>query len=172
MLWRQELVKVLNRRQELFSQERLPPFSLFLFHQVQADDGRTITTQTSKEVQPSRSGERCGSINCCDKMVLLSILLPMWLTGDLWFWPHPCKILGPKGGHRPPQLQEGCVASISVETRGSIVHYLFDLHLIGYMSLIIGTTLQEAGASKFFRTSRYHGEVNGPSIHRNVCCCC
>ncbi len=63
VLRRKELVEVDDGSLELFSQQRFSLFSFLLLDQVQANDRGTIATKTSQEVETSRSGKRCGSIN-------------------------------------------------------------------------------------------------------------
>ena len=57
------------------------------------------------------------------------------LTSDLWFGPHPREVLRPERGNRPPQLKEGGVLPIGMETGSGIVDYLLSLNLVSDMTL-------------------------------------
>ena len=90
------------------------------------------------------------------------------LTCNLRLGFYPGEILRPERGYRASELKVGGVATVGMEVGGSIVDNLLRLNLIGYLSLVVGTSFKETGPGKLLWTTGNHSEIDGTTVHRDI----
>ena len=127
------------------TEQRLVRPFLLLLDEVEDHDRRPVPLQTAVEVPGGSHVERTAPVDADGRL-----------------GHDPLNILGPEPWHRSTQLNERSILPTAVRNGGRLVHYLFRLHLVCYVSVIVHSSLHVARPGIVAGPAGYQRDVERP----------